>query len=94
MNSRAQFEEWAKVVILSLEVFKNGDHKGEYKRKITRDTWEAWEASRAAIEVELPEKISPHNTNESGHVIGEADMHDEAIDDCGEALGKAGRKND
>lgn len=48
--------------------------------------WDVWQASRAAIEVELPEKISPLNTNESGYVTGQAAMYDEAIDDCAEAI--------
>lgn len=74
MDSRAQFEAWCT---------RNG---GDLRGLMRLVAWEVWQASRAAIEVELPEKISPHNTNESGYVIGQAAMYDEAIDDCAEAI--------
>lgn len=78
MDSRAQFEAWMK---------KTGQNP-PYATK--RGHWEIWQASRAAIEIELPEKITPHNTNESGYVIGQAAMYDEAIDDCAEAIRSIG----
>ncbi|MBX6789436.1 hypothetical protein ISE75_14040 [Pseudomonas aeruginosa] len=51
--------------------------------------WKAWQASRAALRVELPEKIGPHNMV-GRHVLPEAAGYDDAIDDCREAIQKAG----
>ena len=52
--------------------------------------WESfqkgWQASREAVVVELPPKISAHNTAEGGFVRPEAEHYDEAIDDCREAI--------
>jgi hypothetical protein len=52
----------------------------------------AWEASREAVVVELPPKISAHNTTEGGFVRPEAEHYDEAIDDCREAIEAQGLK--
>lgn len=74
MDSRAQFDAWCT---------RNGGDLHGIMRIVA---WEVWQASRTTIEVELPEKISPHNTNESGYIKGQAAMYDEAIDDCAEAI--------
>lgn len=79
MDSRAQFEAW-----WSENMFIGGKCLADEQTK--RRCLRAWQASRAAIDIALPEKISPHNTNESGYVIGQAAMYDEAIDDCAEAI--------
>lgn len=73
MDSRAQFEEWYGNKVVFGNVLDNA---------FKEISWEAWQASRAAIEVELPEKISP----QIGYVIGQAAIYDEAIDDCAEAI--------
>lgn len=79
MDSRAQFEEYFE--------YAYGWEVSDYPNQTyVQEVWEMWQASRASIEVELPEKISPHNTNESGYVIGQAAMYDESIDDCAEAI--------
>lgn len=58
--------------------------------------WESfqkgWQASREAVVVELPPKISAHNTSEGGFVRPEAEHYDEAIDDCREAIEAQGLK--
>lgn len=82
MDSRAQFEAY-------WDTQKSKFHKDRYE-PFKKIAWEAWQESRAAIEVELPEKISPHNTNESGYVNGQAAMYDEGIDDCAEAIRAVG----
>ncbi|EIU3489451.1 hypothetical protein AVM47_015615 [Pseudomonas aeruginosa] len=51
--------------------------------------WRIWRASRAALKVELPEKIGPHNMV-GRHVLPEAAGYDDAIDDCREAIQQAG----
>ncbi|MBF8732829.1 hypothetical protein IRZ59_20565 [Pseudomonas guariconensis] len=52
----------------------------------------AWEASREAVVVELPPKISAHNATEGGFVRPEAEHYDEAIDDCRESIEAQGLK--
>uniref|UniRef100_UPI00283A92C2 hypothetical protein n=1 Tax=Pseudomonas pseudonitroreducens TaxID=2892326 RepID=UPI00283A92C2 len=64
-------------------------HDGEYTDQNARKRWEAWQASRTALKVELPEKIGPHNMV-GRHVLPEAAGYDDAIDDCREALQQAG----
>lgn len=49
-----------------------------------------WQASRSALVVELPEKISQYNTDDTGFVSPAAAEHDEAIDDCRAAIEAAG----
>lgn len=61
-----------------------------YDHPWTRGAWEAWQASRAALVVELPEKISQYNTDDVGFVNPAAAEHDEAIDDCRAAIEAAG----
>ncbi|ECK2143297.1 hypothetical protein FQW43_26975 [Salmonella enterica subsp. enterica serovar Enteritidis] len=54
-ESRKQFEEW----------FKNKYHVSSDVMKImhikVEIAWEAWQASRAAIEIELPESFTMHS---------------------------------
>lgn len=56
------------------------------------DQWDVWQASRQALVVELPAKIShlPHSQVGNGFVLPEAEQYDEAIDDCREAIEAAG----
>ena len=80
MDSRAQFEDW---------YFRRYGEKDLTKVRVHAefcDAWEVWQASRAAIDVELPEKISRINKTDSGFVLAEAASYDEALDDCGQAL--------
>lgn len=53
MDSRAQFEAWCDMSF----PFKRDRFYlvfGKYRSQFTRQLWEAWQASRAAIEIELP----------------------------------------
>lgn len=59
MTSREQFEAWVKTTNSDLERYKTGIHKGDFKNPVMRKMWLAWQASRAAIEIELPEPCSP-----------------------------------
>ncbi|UVX31692.1 hypothetical protein PRB79_gp28 [Klebsiella phage VLCpiS13d] len=56
MTSREQFVEWCKGTNADMGVYKTGIHKGDLKNPVMRKMWLAWQASRAAIEVELPSK--------------------------------------
>lgn len=59
MTSREQFVEWCKGTNADMGVYKTGIHKGDFKNPVMRKMWLAWQASREAIEVELPEPCSP-----------------------------------
>lgn len=37
-------------------VWQIGERAGKYKNPVMQNKWEAWQASRAAIEVELPDR--------------------------------------
>ena len=91
--SREQFEKFA----LSSEgglfpghLAKGED--GEYLNYAAQCYWLFWQASREAVVVELPAKISAHNTTEGGFVRPEAEHYDEAVDDCREAIEAQGLK--
>lgn len=95
---RAEFEAWyadhfsrARGVDCSAEIIasmREGDLYGD--RGYLNGCWIGWQASRAALVVELPTKISEFNTDENGFVNPAAAEHDEAIDDCRDAIEAAG----
>ena len=78
-SSREQFEEW----------FSDGINEGMkvsasggYENLITQTAWMAWQASRAAIEIELPDKVMVEDEFDNGHNC--------AIDYCANAIRAAG----
>ncbi|EOC0414996.1 hypothetical protein ACI00F_003793 [Cronobacter dublinensis] len=58
--------------------------EGEYRRLGTRMSWAAWQASRAAVEVELDDKVMVEDEFDKGHNC--------AIDYCAESIRAAGLK--
>lgn len=90
---REQFEKFAlsKIGGLSAGHLVKGED-GEYLNYASQCYWLFWQASREAVVVELPPKISAHNTSESGWVRPEAEHYDEAVDDCREAIEAHGLK--
>ena len=56
MTSREQFEEWC--INRGISITKSPGYDG-YQNPRTKVIWEGWQASRAAIEIELPEPCSP-----------------------------------
>lgn len=56
MTSREQFEAWAKTTNSDLGRYKTGIHKGDFKNPVMRKMWLAWQASRQAVEIEIPER--------------------------------------
>ncbi|WP_332729239.1 hypothetical protein [Pseudomonas sp. ESBL2] len=71
---------------------RSGLDPEDYCNTRVKDAWWAWQASREAAAVELPPKISAHNTSEGGFVRPEAEHYDEAIDDCRDAIEAQGLK--
>ena len=53
MTSREQFDEWC--INRGISITKSPGYDG-YQNPRTKVIWEGWQASRAAIEVELPER--------------------------------------
>lgn len=63
-ESRKQFQEW----VLSSPEAEHDDivmRSGEYLRILNTFMWEAWQASREAIEIELPMKKAEHASHQS-----------------------------
>ncbi len=73
-SSREQFEEWIPAMI---------DGLPENMARIFEDMlFTAWQASRAAIEIELPDKVMVEDEFDIGHNWG--------IDYCADAIRAAG----
>lgn len=89
-DMREEFEAWVtKAMGGYADLRKSNDPNFDYDDVDVDFAYQAWKASRAALRVELPEKISPHNMV-GRHVLPEAAGYDDAIDDCREALQQAG----
>lgn len=54
MTSREQFEAWWKTQRAVCQFAREGSKNGAYHSKPCQSAWEAWQASREAVEVELP----------------------------------------
>ena len=85
-SSREQFEEWIyknmmRGVPFDIEVF-DVDGSIFYKSTETQGQWNAWQASRAAIEIELPDKVMVEDEFDNGHNC--------AIDYCADAIRDSG----
>lgn len=79
-ESRKQFEEW-----LKQSHTKNVQKiDGEYVHGATERLWQAWQASRAAIVVKLPNLFdgSPDNATYYDYMYRKSEM-EKALDDAG-----------
>lgn len=56
-DSREEFEAWLRDTHLGYPACIN-QHAGEYTDPHIRKRWETWQASRAALKVELPEPVA------------------------------------
>ncbi|EDB6444207.1 hypothetical protein ACJ2L7_001486 [Salmonella enterica subsp. enterica serovar Newport] len=86
-ESRKQFEEW----------FKNKYHVSSDVMKImhikTEIAWEAWQASRSAIEIELPAKNDISGDDYPiPDLVDWDDGRNAGIQECAEAIHVAGIK--
>ncbi|MDX6839778.1 hypothetical protein [Hafnia paralvei] len=64
MTSREQFEAWLRAQPHVLNVGIEPD--GTYTLHEDRVAWEAWQASREAVEVELPEEMKAREALDKG----------------------------
>ena len=91
MDSRAQFEEWFKPKKIAMQ---NRDISTVRIVRLCQRQWEAWQASRAAIEVELPDYTDDSDSElscfdgeyEWGNRAGEI----YAVEQCAKRLRNAG----
>lgn len=75
MTSREQFEEWAKENGMSL-VYGDCD----YVYSPTVWAWKAWQASRAAIEIEPPDFIDSRAALNKGYTVDYSNGFGDAMD--------------
>ena len=74
-SSIEQFEEW-------FDEYTGCDPKDSRYANMVEMYWMAWQASRAAIEIELPDKVMVEDDFDNGHNC--------AIDYCADAISDAG----
>ncbi|SFN77837.1 hypothetical protein SAMN05216516_12111 [Izhakiella capsodis] len=79
IDQQTEFEEW----------WSLPEHEELRKSCAQGWGWQIWQASRAAVIVDIPSKIGEWNTV-NGYVLPEAESYDEAIDDCAYAIREAG----
>lgn len=89
-ESRKQFERW----INSLPMCSAERHRidnDRYRFNTTEVAWKAWQASRAAIEIELPRVIDAHPLGpQSAKMI--CAFHKNVVGECAKAIRAAGIK--
>ena len=67
MTSREQFEAWWKTQRAVCQFAREGSKNGAYHSKPCQSAWEAWQASRAAVEVGLPTRVDCCNVPFAAH---------------------------
>lgn len=85
---RDEFEAWSGPRS-DVERSKRGPFRGDYKNPVMQKMWEAWQASRQAVVVELPELSGITNAEDvDGSVIVPRidQAYDQAIHECHEAI--------
>lgn len=92
-ESRKAFEQWweewfGEAPLTQWDGLWCGDG---YSAEDIDHMWDAWQASRAAIEIELPEKIKSH-AFDSDFDDGVRGGHNNAIIDCAMSIRAAGIK--
>lgn len=65
-KSREQFERWFSKSYSCIAKLFRLNSEGEYENLTIRASWRAWQASRAAIEVELPDSTEFDGPDMSG----------------------------
>lgn len=82
-DSRKQFEAWFDEYTSNepgrCKILRSGVG---YRNAACQEQWDAWQASRAAIEIELPDKVMVEDEFDNGHNC--------AIDYCADAICAAG----
>nr|DAH11573.1 MAG TPA: hypothetical protein [Caudoviricetes sp.] len=92
MTSREQFEAWVKTTNSDLERYKTGIHKGDFKNPVMRKMWLAWQASRAAIEIEQMKALTTRDALAAGYTADYATGVEHGIQVMENAIELAGLK--
>ena len=82
-ESRKQFLEWLQP-FWSRDTFIDDDGDQQFVDEWVQGAWVGWQASRAAIEIKLDDKVMVEDEFDKGHNC--------AIDYCAEAIRAAGIK--
>lgn len=95
MTSREQFEEWVKEEtgfdLWRTEYPMTECDDQQYKCHQTNLAWMAWQASRSAIEIELPTTIEVHPFGPSAAKMF-CELHKNTVAECAKSILAAGLK--
>ncbi|HAZ2983848.1 TPA: hypothetical protein J0587_004675 [Salmonella enterica subsp. enterica serovar Kentucky] len=91
MTSREQFEKWVSEKLFPGIHFAFLDN-GEYVNTIIQQRWEAWQESRAAIDIEQPEFIDSRSVLDKGYMVDYSNGFGDAMDAFVQAIEQAGLK--
>lgn len=86
MTSREKFEAWATNAGFIVTTKNDG-----YLYPATNSAWKAWQASRAAIEIELPTTIEVHPFGPSAAKMF-CELHKNTVAECAKSILAAGLK--
>lgn len=96
MTSREQFEKWIKEEtgfdLWRTEYQMTGWDDQQYKCHQTNLAWMAWQASRAAIEVDSPDFVDSRAALNKGHTVDYSNGFGDAMDAYELAIEQAGLK--
>ena len=96
MTSREQFEVWASNQYpfdpIESILLRIGPDKERYHLKVIQRLWEAWQASREAVEVELPEEMKAREALDKGFMCDYAAGVTDTVVQMRENLRAAGIK--
>lgn len=97
MTSREQFEQWLyqqRVRGITFSTIDKFDIDGEvyYKSPDIQGQWNAWQASRAAIEIESPDFVDSRAALNKGYTVDYSNGFGDAMDAYELAIEQAGLK--
>lgn len=93
MTSRDQFELWVGGTTnsdLHRSIMLCRHENGNYNHLATNHKWEAWQASRAAIEVDTPDFIDQRTALNKGYTVDYSNGFGDAMDAYELAIEQAG----
>lgn len=100
MTSREQFEAWWKTQRAVCQFAREGSKNGAYHSKPCQSAWEAWQASREAVEVNPPKFVDSREALSKGFTVyyskgfGDGmDAYEESIRAAGIKITEGERKN-
>ncbi|EPF5351511.1 hypothetical protein ACSS4C_000598 [Cronobacter sakazakii] len=101
-ESRKQFEEsWLRRGGESSDLIRypenhheigSGNIGGQYVMDDVQGHWQTWQASRAAVEIELPDGVTTREALDAGYTCDYAAGMDDGIEACEDAIRAAGLK--